>query len=507
MIVTVEGYNRKKNRATFVASALSAYSAMGLQIKTLLIELIPKDIDTAERDLIGVGKNRNVNDRTMNIGTEGIDPLLRLAGARNLTKDDFAAAVTPILKKENMFDIATVTQTDGFIGNLKEKDRMDALSSLLTSAKEIYENIILLLPTKDKELCEQIRGLTETVPDPKDEDGIKTIERPFVDWNIYCIHQGYQKEYDARGKRIVYLISEYDRFSKFKLSDVSREYIGAASSVINLTGGKKQYCYKLTRNIEANDAVIDGTLARFVRQNRELEVGSLNYMFVDDMLRLTKLVFGEKDEEDKELSWEDMEFEPPVPKIEEKAMFGKKKEKPVEKPVTKKEKVTGPVVPNPEKVEERPMIEDATQGIEDEVLRESEQELTSYLTNYQGEADTYRNFQSPEEAAPAQPKEAPESHKEMSLSEAKAFLDQAMQYRKDLSDQLKREAEERQRKAEEETKKAEEVVRVAEEQVKAMEKKEAENGLARLQAQMAEMQKQMAGYEKVLSEASKITGE
>lgn len=290
MIITVQGYNNKKNKANFVATALSAFLAMGTNRKVLAVNLMNSDTNTIERLATGIGNNQlALNDMESRLAEEGIDQLLREADVQKLMKADFDRYVTPVLRAENKFDIATVTKNDTFEAQLM--DKQSALVRMLIDAKAVYEDVVLLLPHDNKEVSDMVHSLTEKVQ-KKNEDG--ETEKPLVDYSIYCICQGFPKAYDVSGKNIIYLITNYEDTSMYKFSDIQRKYVGAMAGVTNVINNNNISCMKLSYSVGANDATYAGSVARFVKNNRELNKDDINYNWTLDMRNLCAKLTGEK---------------------------------------------------------------------------------------------------------------------------------------------------------------------------------------------------------------------
>ena len=303
MVITVEGYNGKKNKSHYVATALSAFLAMGTNRKVLAINLINKDLDTIERLAIGIGNNAAaIDDMESRLAEEGIDQLLREADVQKLMKADFDRYVTPVLKTANKFDIASITKNDSFETQLL--DKKEALKRVIIDAKSIYEDVVLLLPSDNKEVSDMVHSLTETVI-KRDNEG--ETEKNLVDYSIYCICQGYPKQYEVEGKNIIYLVTNYEDTSSFKFADINRKFIGTLPGIANTINNNNISCMKLTYSVQANDAIYAGNIARFVKRNRELNKDDINYAWTSDMRRLCAKVTGEKITEISH-DWEEAEY-------------------------------------------------------------------------------------------------------------------------------------------------------------------------------------------------------
>lgn len=300
MIVTIEGYNSKKNKSVRLASELAAFSAIKNGDKTLVINLINPDIDTAERMLAGVGmEERLQTEYQNNISDDGIDSLLRQAETKMLNEEDFDKYVLPMFHIKNRLDVATVTKNKSFTDLLKSEARFLALKRVILSAKDIYENIILLLDSKEDEVANMIKSLDE------------------VDKNIVCLKQGFTKHEEVTGKDIIYVVTDYNSKSKFNLKMIEREFISKS-----ILGKKSEPLLKISENIYAEDAAHSGTIIQFVGRNKEANPEDINYEWISDELALMNLVFNNKRAEIKE---QEFEKQDPAERKRSFKLFGRKK--------------------------------------------------------------------------------------------------------------------------------------------------------------------------------------
>lgn len=307
MVITVEGYNYL-NGATYVASTLGAFSAMSAGENTLIVDLIDRDFDTPERLLYNVTEDDGlISAREARLADEGIDQLLRIADTQKLMRGDFNQYILPVLQIENRLDIATITKTDNFTKSLAEPIRLDALTRLLESAKEIYSNIVLLLPTRNQSLSNKIRNLTYEVKNPEDNT-VKSV--PCVDASVFCIKQGTRKDHEPEVQnvnKVMYLVTDYDAGSIFNLTDIANTFVGRAINLKNAMSNKKTFCFKVEENTGAKDAIISGNLAKFVARNRLLKDGADNYTWVKDWIATLNTLTNGHSEEDA-TDWEAAEF-------------------------------------------------------------------------------------------------------------------------------------------------------------------------------------------------------
>lgn len=125
MIVTFQGYNGKKNGVVSTITAVAAMAAMTKSAKTLVLQLIDKDIDTVEAMMVNLNSRTTFKTDELEFSDDGIDALLRTVDASKLMKADFDSMCTPVLRMENMLDIATVTKSNAVFIHDRDENRTD----------------------------------------------------------------------------------------------------------------------------------------------------------------------------------------------------------------------------------------------------------------------------------------------------------------------------------------------------------------------------------------------
>ena len=340
MVITVQGFNCKRNKATMAASIIALATSTIKGQKTLIIELIDDDIETVERALKGTGLSARIAAEDDTLVEAGIDALLREVDSIRLSKPEFDQYCSHVLQQDNRLDIATVTKQANFTENLKH--RLTSLATLIENAKEVYDTIILLCPTGDKELTRALNSLESTKTETKEVKGKKVEYNPcLIDRSVYCIRQGFDKRAKAYGNNIVYLVTEFEEGSYFTLANL-----------------KKQYCEKgnlichIPHSIKVTDAAQLGQLTGYIITNREVDPLDINYPFIHAMHSVVNTITGLKGY-DVDYEWEDIKKEvkvldkvtelPPKPIDEpiekpKKGLFGglfKKKKKKTSEPLNK----------------------------------------------------------------------------------------------------------------------------------------------------------------------------
>lgn len=277
MVVSVQGYNGKKSKATQTACCIAGMLALAKGQKTLLLQLTKKDINNVENTFLGTNSVSAFKD--LSLANTCIDSLLRSVGSTRMSVDDFDQNVTPLIRNvKNLLDITENTNDVNF--DLTLLDREDDFVNIVESAKNIYENIILLAMEND---CETLEMINEN-----------------ADLSIYCITQGHKKAGHAYGKKIVYLVTDYEPSSSITLKAIRKQYKeGGIMAPVNV--------YKLTRNVSVRDASINGTLLRFIRDNKNCQEYDRNYAWYQDMETICNLISDAPMDEISSTEWEVVE--------------------------------------------------------------------------------------------------------------------------------------------------------------------------------------------------------
>lgn len=254
MIVTFQGYNGKKNDSVATVAAVAAMTAMTRSAKTLVVQLIDKDIDTVEGMMVNLNNRTTFKTDELEFSDDGIDALLRTVDASKLMKADFDSMCTPVLRAENMLDIATITKNNNFSATIPNKS--EQISNLISNAKDVYENIFILCPSNNPEAVKVVNELS------------------CIDKSVYCLTQGHTNKAAIYGKNILYVVTDFETSSFFSLKSVKTMFE---------KNGKKENVLKISHNIGYRDAVKTGRLLGFVRINRNLEPEDINYRWSEDI--------------------------------------------------------------------------------------------------------------------------------------------------------------------------------------------------------------------------------
>lgn len=254
MIVTFQGYNGKKNGVVSTITAVAAMAAMTKSAKTLVLQLIDKDIDTVEAMMVNLNSRTTFKTDELEFSDDGIDALLRTVDASKLMKADFDSMCTPVLRMENMLDIATVTKSNAFSSMIEMKT--EQISNLISNAKDVYENIFILCPSNNLAAVKVINELTS------------------IDKSVYCLTQGHTNKAPVYGKDILYVVTDFETSSYFSLKSVKNMFEKS---------NKKQRVMKISHNTEFRDATNAGRVLGFVLKNRDLPLEDVNFMWSEDV--------------------------------------------------------------------------------------------------------------------------------------------------------------------------------------------------------------------------------
>lgn len=277
MIITIQGYNGKKSKATQTACVLAGMLALKQNSNTLLLQCINNDINSVENILCGKGLVRKFGDESTDFTDNGIDALLRSVGNLRVGKEEFEKYCTALITIKNRLDITNCSKTKVFNQTLLSME--DSFSNILTGANEIYDNVIILGPSDSPEVTEMINK--------------------YADLSLYTITQGHKATGKAFGKNIAFVVTDYEVTSSINMSAIRKDY--KPTGLL-----KKANVYKLSRNVAVRDAAITGTLLRYIRDNRECGDYEANFEWHQDVDKLLKLMTG-VDPEDADYSWEVLE--------------------------------------------------------------------------------------------------------------------------------------------------------------------------------------------------------
>lgn len=253
MIVTVQGYNRKNNKAIQTAATLAGMNAIISGNKTLVLQLIGDDIDTVENELYKI-EHVIFGGEVESFEDKGIDSIIRVIESSKMNKDDFSQVCTPLLRAENRLDICAPSKNSRFYENILTN--MTLIMDTLDNAVEVYQDIFIVCPSREPEVEKAINELD------------------VVDASIYCMKQGHKTRDTVYGNHPIYVATEFDDSSVFSLKVMKETY------------GKSTDFYKIERNTNVTDAAMKGKLLYMIKKNTENDKLDINYVWSEDVKRI-----------------------------------------------------------------------------------------------------------------------------------------------------------------------------------------------------------------------------
>lgn len=278
MIVTVQGYNGKKSKSAQTACIIAGMLALRENSNTLLLQCINNDINSIENIFYGKDSSKQFGTNETDFADSGIDALLRSVGSTRVGAEDFEKYCTSLTTIKNRLDITECSKTNIFEQTVLTMG--EELENILTGAKNVYDNVIILGPCDEPDTTEMLNK--------------------YADLSIYCITQGHKAAGKAYGKNIYYLVTDFEDTSSINLSVIKKEYH---------TGGvfTKNNVLKLSRNVAVRDAAITGSLLRYIRDNRECSEYEAHYEWYKDVQKILALI-NQTGEEERSYNWEVQEY-------------------------------------------------------------------------------------------------------------------------------------------------------------------------------------------------------
>lgn len=274
MVVTVQGYNGKKSKSAQTACVIAGMLALKENSNTLLLQCINNDVNSVENILYGKNMTRKFGADETDFSDSGIDALLRSVGSTKIGSDEFERYCTALTKVKNRLDITECTRTTVLEQTILTQE--EELGNIVSSAVDIYDNVIILGPCDAPETTEMLNK--------------------FADLSLYCITQGHKASGKAYGKKIYYVVTDFEETSTINLGLIRKEY---------RTGGflSPNNVLKISRNVSVRDAAITGTLLTYIRDNRECSEFESHYEWYKDIQKIMDMIAGQEDEENA-YNWE-----------------------------------------------------------------------------------------------------------------------------------------------------------------------------------------------------------
>ncbi len=265
MVLMVQGSYVSENEATAIAASIAVTAAINNSHKTLVMQLT----DNKSVSALTILKGKEITENTITeLGTyqiedKGIDALLRRANSIKLVKETFDSSTEPMLSYENYLDVADITKKNDFIKTLS----VNGMKNILKYANDVYGLIIIILDGKNEqimaemlELCDAYVTCIRQAPAPH---ALNTIDR----------------------KKSYFAIADFDSNSRYNLQYLKKIY-------------NSNNLYAIPYNSEYHDAVISGTLLRFMLKNNTPEKGDDNSKLREAIIDLTEAVINDKEKED-----------------------------------------------------------------------------------------------------------------------------------------------------------------------------------------------------------------
>lgn len=270
--------NHKNNKAVQTVSTLAGMDSLVNGNKVLIMQLINPDIDTADNTL---NKNTDIlyGSEKSSFAETGIDSLLRICSGTVIGANEFEQLCTPIRKTKFALDVCEISKNVEFTKTVVS--RVEDIKEILNSATQVYQNIYILV-------------------DSKDDDVLKTVnELDVVNRSVYCLRQGHMNKGAVYGKNIFYIVTDYHEDSEFSIKAMKNAYVS-----------RKEPIYSLAFNIHATDASMKGRLIHFILHNMNNEKTDVNYEWCKSVKDILIAIENMKEAKEKTSNKDIEEFKP-----------------------------------------------------------------------------------------------------------------------------------------------------------------------------------------------------
>lgn len=256
--VLIKGTKENPNRSDRVAIAIATCAALRLNKKVLILPLTtkfnPTDVLLGQR----LSENKIIT-KGYRFEDSGVDALLRRIGQGAIDAASFSTVCTNITKDENLFDIASNPKSLDFEDSIPSIEV--ALSKILKHANKVYDLVIVLADTANDKSVEVLRKIT--------------------DREITVIAQGPKVEVEDSPETI-YVINNYDETSVFNYKKMKAIY--------GIKSDRKMYPFQY--NIRFKDACRLKNAIEFLASNINEDQQDVNYVFLEELKRLTGAAMG-----------------------------------------------------------------------------------------------------------------------------------------------------------------------------------------------------------------------
>ncbi len=274
MVISVHGTINGNHGADGVVLSCAATALFKLERKSIVLPLCNINEDR-NIEYLAIGKEdvSSVYSVADSFTDTGIDALMRRAEAGRLAIDSFNNCTTPTVRSKNHLDIAGMTKEVDFEQTLFS--RMDAVETIIASAKDVYDDIYLLVHSKNEALTNQIDKLADKV--------ITVIAQGRGEKGIDL--SGYEEDVDGNKKKvrdISVICEDYEEESKFNVAYLRKEY------------GVKNV-FVAPHNAQYKDATNTGSVISYISSNSRDNKFDDNDVYIASITKLMEHVLGIKE--------------------------------------------------------------------------------------------------------------------------------------------------------------------------------------------------------------------
>lgn len=256
--VLVRGTAENYNRSDRVAVSIATSAAMRFNKKVLILPLTsalnPLEVLMGQRL-----KENKIKSRGYTFDDSGIDALFRRIEQGPITAEGFADVCVSVLKESNAFDIAPVSKRPDFAEYVPTAEVY--LQKILKHANACYDLVVVLT-----DAC---------------HGDVLHLGQKLCDKEVTVIAQGYKTDVDATPDSL-YVINNYDGSSKFTYKYMKKLY--------DISTDTKMFPFPY--NIRFKDACRESNAIEFLVSNVNEDQLEDNFIFLDDLKRLTAAVLG-----------------------------------------------------------------------------------------------------------------------------------------------------------------------------------------------------------------------
>lgn len=234
MVILFRGTYRSRNNAPQSLALFAGMTVVKYARKTLILQMASRY--SVEEYLMGKQMRDQIIKNEMNMFDDvGIDALLRRVETQKLDARHFSSFCQELYAEPNMFDMAFKSKKDDFEEEIlsREKD----VARLIEQAKEIYDDIYILIDGKNEKLSEMMNNLVDIV---------------FV-----CVPQGHHEDFPTNSEKTRILVTNFDSRSSYDLKSMGKRYSVGEIAHIPFNIMYRDYCFSqnLIRFIMTNDKV------------------------------------------------------------------------------------------------------------------------------------------------------------------------------------------------------------------------------------------------------------